>query len=347
MQPDIRFVGIIVAPSRIRHIMVKGSQSILLLFFWMVLTGINCQGKKSNIRSGKELETLVAAFHNECSKRGLSVDLSSKALQVGFGRIESRAGSCKPNSYPKTITIDSLMWQALSAQQKEMLVYHELAHCVFNKEHNNDTLRFGECKSWMRENDSKCTINMINSEWRQYYINELFAAEALPAPSWYNIYEKADLTQSAERVPGKIVQTKSNALLFDSTFFHSGNDWLIKSNFLKPENINGYLGITINEYAIQLAVYVYPAAQPDTLFSRAIILNQYKFQRDKNILQWDVLKSSDEKKEMSIKKRGKTLFIFFGGDLRLCIPIVGNKITIDGYAAFKEENVHSISAFML
>ena len=65
-----------------------------------------------------ELEVLVAAFHNECSKRGLGVDVSSQSLHVGFGRIESKAGSCKPNSNPKTITIDSLMWRALAVSTK-------------------------------------------------------------------------------------------------------------------------------------------------------------------------------------------------------------------------------------
>ncbi len=219
--------------------MPKGSQAILLMLFWIVLTGINCQGKKNNIRSATELEVLVAAFHNECSKRGLGVDVSPNSLQVGFGRIKSKAGSCKPNSYPKTITIDSVMWRALSAQQKEMLVYHELAHCLVNLKHDNDILQFGECKSWMREDDSKCTINMVNKEWREYYINELFASAELPAPGWYNIHEKSDLTQSAKRVTNKIVHTKTNVLQFDSAFFHSGSDWMIKIKFLEPREING------------------------------------------------------------------------------------------------------------
>jgi hypothetical protein len=314
---------------------------------WIVLTGINCQDKKNNIRSAKELEVLIGSFHKECSKRGLSIDVSSKSLQVGFGSIESKAGSCNPNSNPKTITIDSLTWRALSNQQKEILVYHELAHCLFNVKHNNDTLRFGECKSWMRENDSKCTINMVNKKWREYYINELFGPAELPAPGWYNIHEKADLSQSAKRGAVKIVHNKSNVLQFDSAFFHSGSDWMIKIKFLEPEEINGSIGITINEYAILLAVYTSPAAPSDTLFSRAIMLNQYKYQSDRNILHWDILKSSGEKKEVSVKKRGNALFIFFGDELRSCIPIAENQITIHGYAGFKDENAYTITAFKL
>jgi Putative phage metallopeptidase len=327
--------------------MRKGSRALLLMSIWIVLTGIYCQGKRNNLGSAIELEVLVNAFHKECSKTGLSIDSSSNALLIGFGRIDSRAGSCKPNSNPKTITIDSLMWRALSPQQKEILVYHELAHCLLNVKHTNDTLRFGECKSWMREDDSICTMNFVNAEWREYYINELFAAETLPAPGWYNIHEKADPGQSATRVKDKVVHAKSNALQFDSAFFHSGKDWMIKINFFEPISINGSLGITINEYAIQLAVYDNNAAEPDTLFSRALMLNQYEFQRDKNILQWDILKSSDEKKEVTIKKRGKAVFIFFGDDLRSCIPIAGNKITFNGYAAFKNENEYSIRVYAL
>ncbi len=228
-----------------------------------------------------------------------------------------------------------------------MLVYHELAHCLLNIKHNNNTFRFGECKSWMREDDSKCTINMINTAWREYYMDELFAAETLPAPGWYNTHEKADPGKSATRGTDKVVHNKSNGLQFDSAFFHYGKDWMIKINFLDPIRINGSLGITINEYAIQLAVYDNNATESDTLFSRAIMLNQYEFKRDKNILHWDILKSSDEKKEVSIKKRGKAVFIFFGDDLRSCIPIAGNKITINGYAASKNENEYSITVYAL
>lgn len=328
--------------------MRRASRALSLVSIWIALTGMHCQDKKNNIRPTKELDVLVAGFHHECSKRGLSVDVSPKSLLIGFGRIVSKAGSCKPNSNPKTITIDSLLWKALSSQQKEMLVYHELAHCLLDKRHNNDTLRFGECKSWMRADDSRCTINMINAEWREYYINELLAGALLPAPSWYNIHENADLTQSAKIVVNKIVHTRSNALQFDSAFFHSGNDWIIKINVWVQGSVNGYLGITINEYAIQLAGYVNPVGQPDTLFSRAIMLNQYKFQNDKNILQWDILKSGHEKEEVTIKKRGKVVFIFFDRDLRICIPIVENRIIINGHLYFKDKQApYSITAFKL
>jgi len=188
---------------------------------------------------------------------------------------------------------------------------------------------------------------MINAEWRDYYINELFAADALPFPAWYNIHVKSGPTQSTNRVANTIVHTKSNALQFDSTFFNSGNDWTIQIDFLEPKNINGSLGITINEYTIALAGYFSQTVPYDTVFSRAITLNQYEFQRDKNILQWDVLKSSDEKKDVSIKKSGKALFIFFGSELRLCIPVAENKIIINGYAAFKNEDAYSITVFKI
>lgn len=319
---------------------------MLWLLFWTLLTDVNCRGKKESIRSTEELEILVNSFADECSKRGLKVDVSSKSLLVGFGRVESKAGSCKPNSYPKIITIDSTVWRFLSPQVKEMLVYHELAHCLLDKKHNNEVFKFGECKSWMRENDSTCSINTINSAWRAYYINALFADESLPSPDWYDATQNAEPSEKSGTIDLKISKTKSNTLVFDSTFVNNRSTWMIKFNFMEPKNLNGSMGIVINEYAIQFSSFTdLSHKNPTPVFSRAIALQQYNYLRQVTIVSWDTLKSIHKKTDMTIKKTDKAIFVFFENDLRLCIPIVKNNITMIGYTFFEEDNPYSINVY--
>lgn len=329
--------------------MCRGSSSILLFSFWILLTILNCRGKKESLRSSAELETLVTSFVNECSKRGLNVEVSPKSLLVGFGRIESKAGRCKPNSYPKVITFDSVTWRTLSPQLKEMLVYHELAHCLLDKKHNNEVFKFGECKSWMRENDSTCSINTLNSVWRAYYINELFAEERVPSPDWYDTTQNADLNEKSKPIDLKIIKSKLNTLVtlvFDSTFINNNATWMIKFNFVEPENLNGSIGMAINEYAIQFSSRTdLSHANPNPVFSRAIVIQQYNYLRQVTIVSWDTLKSIHKKTDMSIKKTDQAIFVFFEKDLKLCIPIGKDKIALSGYAFFEEENPYSIKVY--
>jgi len=312
----------------------------------MLFIGFSCKEEKEKIKTTEELKILVNSFLNECSKRGIKVDASNKSLFVGFGRIESKAGSCKPNSYPKVITIDSMTWRTLSPQLKETLVYHELAHCLLDKKHNNEVFKFGECKSWMRENDSTCSINTINSAWRVYYINELFEGERLPSPEWYDATQNAELNEKSKTIDLKITKTKSNTLVFDSTFVNNRSTWIIKFNFMEPENLNGSMGIVVNEYALHFSSFTdLSHDNPTPVFSRAIAIQQYNYLRQVTIVSWDTLKSIHKKTDMSIKKTDKAIFVFFENDLRLCIPIVKNNISLRAYSFFEEDNPYSINVY--
>lgn len=320
----------------------------IILSFWIFFTGLSCEGRKEPTKSTVELRAIVTSFVNEASKRGLKIDTSRNSLQVGFGKVESKAGSCKPNSSPKILTIDSTMWRHLSIPQKEMLVFHELAHCTLGRRHNNEVLKFGECKSWMREDDFTCNINSINAVWRAYYIDELFSKETLAKPNWYDVNKIADLNRKSKIIASnQIVKTKLNSLLFDSLIFGIEKDWVINFNF-QTKNTGSFF-ITINEYAVSSNSYeVFSSEQQSkTLeFTRSLYLKQYEYTRDKNVLSTDILKPTTEKTELSIKKTGKTIFVFFDNELRLCIPISNNKIKMIGYEDFKEGGC-SVNAYTL
>ena len=231
------------------------------------------------------------------------------------------------------------MWRHLSIPQKEMLVFHELAHCTLEKKHNNEVLKFGECKSWMRESDSTGSINSINAVWRDYYIDELFSKEILAKPNWYDVNKITDLNGKSKIIASnQIVKTKSNSLLFDSLTFGIEKDWMINFNF-QTKNTGSFF-IAINEYAVSFDSYKVFSAEPQSKtleFTRSLYLKQYEYARNKNVLSTDILKPTAEKTELLIKKTGQTIFVFFDNELRLCIPIPNNKIKMIGYADFNGE----------
>ncbi|MBA4056391.1 MAG: hypothetical protein C0490_16875 [Marivirga sp.] len=127
--------------------MVKRTAIFPVLLLGILMNCLQCRDKIEFHTTPAELMVLIDSFASECSRRGIKVDITPASLQVDFGRITSKSGSCKPHSHPKIITFDSLIWKALSPSVKEMLVYHELAHCLLQRKHTNDVLVSGECKS--------------------------------------------------------------------------------------------------------------------------------------------------------------------------------------------------------
>jgi len=156
------------------------------------MVGLNgCQDKELLYSAPPELDTYVQTFLKEASSRGRPIDLYEEGLVVNFGTLpRGKAGSCRPNDYPKKVTIDAAQWKKLDEQQREALVFHELGHCILNRDHNNNTLPFGECASLMDGNEEEsgfvCSNNYYAAQWRRYYLDELFDPDT-PLPSWYQI----------------------------------------------------------------------------------------------------------------------------------------------------------------
>ena len=157
-----------------------------------IIAGLSgCQDKELLYSAPPELNAYVQIFLEEAAHRGKHIDLYAEGLVVNFGTLSrGKAGRCRPNDFPKQITIDSSQWEKLDAPQREVLVFHELGHCILNRDHNNDKLPFGECASLMDGNDEEgsfvCSNNYYTSQWRKYYLDELFDPDT-PLPSWYQI----------------------------------------------------------------------------------------------------------------------------------------------------------------
>ena len=115
-------------------------------------------------------------FEDLAAQRGLDYDLTRFNLTGTIEDIHEAgvAGTC---SYgfrsPRDIVVDSDFWNNTSFFGREMVVFHELGHCILGRDHTEATTRNGFCASIMRSGTGNCRT-LYNAQNRDYYVNELF-----------------------------------------------------------------------------------------------------------------------------------------------------------------------------
>jgi hypothetical protein len=105
---------------------------------------------------------------------GISVN-----IPVTFMSSDKYAGWCKKySSGYKIIEIDYKYWNSSNENGKEQIIYHELGHCLLNKEHNNETMRHSKYPI-------EIPVSIMNSfafgnsffyeEYKDHYVRELIS----------------------------------------------------------------------------------------------------------------------------------------------------------------------------
>lgn len=124
----------------------------------------------------KRLWYYLGRFEEEAKSRGISIDLRALRLSGRIGNIDgvNVAGGCNfHGEAPNEIVLDSTFWSTLSLIQREMIVFHELGHCVLYREHREAIHATGRCLSVMRSGLGLCRDG-YNESTREDYLNELF-----------------------------------------------------------------------------------------------------------------------------------------------------------------------------
>lgn len=101
-------------------------------------------------------------------------------LTVKRGNLDSYGSSiiglCERTRTMRRVTIDPDFWDKVSTTQKELLMHHELGHCVLYRPHRSDILQDNTYASIMYP-------IIMKSSWYtnkyNYYQNELFTWEGL------------------------------------------------------------------------------------------------------------------------------------------------------------------------
>ncbi len=137
-----------------------------------------------------EVNYYAARFREECLKKNCSAAVMEKLNAVSFQLKDYPAnsqaiGTCIRGQGSLVITIRKSFWyQEISFKNyaREALVFHELGHCILNREH----FITGEAESLVYESykfksfiDRSYMNHLIGDqrhyrEYRQYYVDELF-----------------------------------------------------------------------------------------------------------------------------------------------------------------------------
>ncbi len=132
------------------------------------------EGTYPNVQ--EELWIYFTRFEVEAAERGEDIDLNSLSLTAAIEELhpDDVAGVCNYNSRnPNHIGIDESFWNSASSRWREMVVFHELGHCVLGRGHRGDSFDNGVCVSIMRSGTGTCRDAYQNST-RDYYLDELF-----------------------------------------------------------------------------------------------------------------------------------------------------------------------------
>lgn len=115
-------------------------------------------------------------FVDEAAERGVVVDFLADPVN-GYIRVitsQNVIGQCAhKEDEPNTVIIDKLYWDAATDLEREFLVFHELGHCVLDREHLDNSDGQGFCVSMMTSGTGLCTIRYTAVN-RESMLDELF-----------------------------------------------------------------------------------------------------------------------------------------------------------------------------
>lgn len=136
----------------------------------------NTESISANIPSA--LAPYFETFREKALENNLIIDYESANITAEIKSINegSVAGTCSTNGHDlRHITIDQNFWDQASHLLREMVVFHELGHCVLGRGHEESAFSNGICRSIMRSGLGTCRDAYIPQN-RDYFIEELFSS---------------------------------------------------------------------------------------------------------------------------------------------------------------------------
>jgi len=149
------------------------------------------------------LETLVNRFYEEAELRGITLQKTNLIVEFVESLEDGQCGTCERPKRNKElqrhvrISEDKECWSREPSQNQEALVFHELGHCLLNRDHKDELFPNGAPKSIMTtiidgpyepciyvfgEDGTVCNKTVR----RTYYLNELFNENLEEVPAWAN-----------------------------------------------------------------------------------------------------------------------------------------------------------------
>lgn len=154
---------------------IRWSITVLLLLI------AACQEEESIVETpvsdiAPELVPYFERFESESLSRDRQVLLSDFVLVGMITEIEGEnvVGKCSySTNTPRTVRIDADFWEGANDLEREYVVFHELGHCLLNRDHLDTQYPNGTCVSIMQSGTGTCKAN-YSSRTRSLYLDELF-----------------------------------------------------------------------------------------------------------------------------------------------------------------------------
>jgi hypothetical protein len=142
----------------------------LMVGFW------SCNKDETELFVAQPLQEYFDRFVVEGAARNVAVDYTESRVS-GYLRIINSPGvigqCAHSDTKPNTVIIDQLYWNTATDLEKEFVVFHELGHCVLNREHLDNSDNMGNCVSIMTSGTGNCHIDYTTAT-RSALIDELF-----------------------------------------------------------------------------------------------------------------------------------------------------------------------------
>lgn len=161
----------------------------LLLAILLLFSGCESSDtKKSVISSNIEFSDLQNKFINEAEAYGYELEesiidfgnvntvLSENPSDVHIDEDGTYLAVCiREKTGPNEIVVDKGIWNELNSEEKEIVLFHELGHCVLDRDHHD--------QEYLSNPMSIMNHGLISSEkytdHRSGYIKELFTEDSL------------------------------------------------------------------------------------------------------------------------------------------------------------------------
>lgn len=185
-----------------------------------ILTLFSCKKEREKVYSvPSEIETYVRNFEAEGNGQGLDLVIDDLEIVYATNLMlngTEAAGICtyETSESAPFIQLDTTSenWTA-HASSREVLVYHELGHCILDREHINTKLPNGNYKSIMKSTGEPIYASFSEFK-RDYYIQELFDPFTV-APDWSQFSYDDNV---GTRIPVHIEEFSNNFNGWDITF---------------------------------------------------------------------------------------------------------------------------------
>jgi hypothetical protein len=173
-----------------------------ILFFVLISVFLLDTCKKETVEIENDFQQYYDSFIQIANEKKINLPTIKTIIQFTDDS-NAPSGACYQNPTTKTIKINRAVWELYETNLngRENIIFHELGHCLLNREHDNSTLSNGEFKTMMIGTTGG-TASFLNYRGirRKYYIDELFDLNT-PEPIWAQVDKfKDNITASQKKL---------------------------------------------------------------------------------------------------------------------------------------------------